>query len=87
MIRFETFLEMSLSWRADTIIMLMTTTGKHFFYATCQVVDRLNPEIMYFDTDCLVVNTTEYYRMKYLLEKYKKEGSVYVDNDIYKSRG
>lgn len=61
----------------------MTTTGKHF-YATYKVVDKLNPVIIYFDTDCLVVSPSEYYRMEYLLEKYKKEGSVYVDNDIYK---
>lgn len=85
MIRFETFFRMSLSCRLDTILLIMTTTDKHF-YATCQVVDKLNPEIAYFDTDCLVVGPTEYYRMKNLLEKYKKEGSVYVDNDIYKSR-
>ena len=63
----------------------MTTTCERF-YATCQVVNMFNPEIMYFDTDCLIVRPTEYYKMKYLLEKYEKEGSIYVNNDIYKSR-
>lgn len=85
MFRFETFSRMSLSCRLDTIFLIMRTNGEHF-YATCQVMAKLNPEIIYFDTDCLVVSPIEYHRMKYLLEKYKKEGSVYVDNDIYKSR-
>ena len=85
MFRFETFSRMSLSCRRDSVFLIMRTIGEHF-YATCKVLDRLNPEILYFDTDCLVVSPTEYVRMKYLLEKYKKEGSVYVDNDIYKSR-
>lgn len=86
MIRFRTFLRKSLSWEADTVLLIMTTTDK-YFYATCQVIAKLDPEILFFDTDCLVVNPREYYRMECLLERYKKEGSVYVDNDIYKSRG
>lgn len=86
MIRFKTFLRKSLRWEADTVLLIMTTTGE-YFYATCQVVIKFDPEILFFDTDCLVVNPTEYHRIEYLLEEYRKEGSVYVDNDIYKSRG
>lgn len=46
MIKFKTFLRMSLSWEAETVLLIMTTTDK-YFYATCQVMIKLDPEILF----------------------------------------
>lgn len=86
MIKFETFFKMSLRWKLDTI-MCIIDTNNHHFHATCILIYAFNPDIIYFDREVFVVSDEEFIRMKMLLEKYRKDGSVYVDNDIYKSRG
>ena len=85
MIKFETLLIMSLRWKMDTI-MCIVDNHDHHFHASCLLIYKLNPTIIYFDRELFVVSTKEFERMKMLLKKYKKEGSVYIDNGIYKSR-
>lgn len=84
MLKFELLFRMSLKWRYCTVFTIMDT-GKRHFQASCLLIYMLNPEILYFDTDSFIVYPEEYERMFELLEKYKKEGIIYVDNDIYKS--
>lgn len=85
MIKFEMLFRMSLNWRFNTVFTI-TDTGERHFLATCFILYVLNPEILYFDTDSFIVSPEEYSRMIKLLEKHKKEGNIYVDNDIYKPR-
>lgn len=85
MIKFEMLFRMSLNWRYSTVFTITDTSERHF-RATCLIILVLNPEILYLDTDSFIVSPEEYSRMIKLLEKHKKEGNIYVDNDTYKSR-